>query len=84
MHIILPDQTKAYLIKSWNRNEISAFNYPHFKEINLDRNSSKNQIIVLQKEEVKTKRIYRIHFKTGFLVSIKTKITKLKNKRLIQ
>ncbi|PGZ69497.1 hypothetical protein COE61_25035 [Bacillus thuringiensis] len=73
MHIIHPNQTEAYLIKSWNRNEVSAFNYPRFKEINLDRNSSKNQIIVLQKEDVKTKCIYRIQLKAGFLVSIKTK-----------
>ncbi|PGX74540.1 hypothetical protein COE45_28680 [Bacillus thuringiensis] len=73
MHIIHPNQAKAYLIKSWNRNEVSTFNYPRFEEINLDRNSSKNPIIFLQKEGVKTKRIYRIQLKTGFLVSIKTK-----------
>lgn len=71
MHIIHPNQTEA-------------FNYPRFEEINLDRNSSKNQIIVLQKEDVKTKCIYRIQLKAGFLVSIKTKITELKNKRRTQ
>lgn len=83
-YIILPDQTKAYLIKSLNRNEILAYTYPRFEEINIDRNSSENQIIVLKKEEVKTKRIYRIRHKGGFLVLIKTKITELKNKRRTQ
>lgn len=83
-YIILPDQTKAYLIKSLNRSEILAYTYPRFEEINIDRNSSENQVIVLKKEEVKTKRIYRIRHKHGFLVAIKTKIIELKNKRRAQ
>ncbi|PGX45315.1 hypothetical protein [Bacillus cereus] len=81
-YIILPDQTKAYLIKSLNRNEILAYTHPRFEEINKDKESpEENQIIILKKEDVKTQRIYRIRHKDAFLVLVKAKITALKAKR---
>ncbi|ABY44793.1 hypothetical protein [Bacillus mycoides] len=81
-YIVLPDQTKAYLIKSLNRNEILAYTHPRFEEINRDKNTpEKNQIIILKKDDVKTQRIFRIRYKKSFIESLKIKITDLKNKR---